>query len=50
MQHPAGTHEVVWDADGVSSGVYLIQLIVDGRRSMVNSEQQKAVRKVVLVK
>ena len=46
--YPAGTHEVMWDAAGVASGVYLVRLIVDSRQSMVNSEKQ--VRKVVLVK
>jgi hypothetical protein len=31
----AGNHEVVWDAEGVSSGVYLIQLKSEGGQSMV---------------
>ena len=44
----AGPHEVVWNAEGVASGVYMIQLLVDSRQSMVSSEKQ--VRKVVLLK
>ncbi len=47
-QYAAGTHEVVWDAEGIASGAYMIQLIVDSRQSMENSEKQ--VRKVMLVK
>ncbi len=41
-QQSAGFHEVVWDASGVSSGVYFIQLSVDSRQS--------SARKVMLVK
>jgi len=44
----AGMHEFVWDAAGCASGVYFIQLIVDGRQSMVNGEKQT--RKVILLK
>ena len=38
-----GKHSVVWDAEGLSSGIYFIQLTVGGG-------QQSAVRKVVLLK
>ena len=37
-----GRHSVVWDAEGVASGVYFVRLTVDGQKSMV--------RKVVLMK
>jgi|GEM_PF-946671 len=37
-----GKHSVVWDAEGMASGVYFIQLMVDGRWTMA--------RKVVLMK
>jgi|GEM_PF-3505457 len=37
-----GKHSVVWEAEGVGSGVYFVRLMVDGERSMV--------RKVVLMK
>jgi hypothetical protein len=36
------TNEVVWDAEGMPSGIYFAQLSVDGGQSMV--------RKVVLMK
>ena len=39
----AGQHEVVWDAEGVSSGVYYIRLSAVG-------SQQSVVRKAVLLK
>ncbi len=31
---PAGTHEAVWVADGVSSGVYVVKLVVGGKALM----------------
>jgi len=37
-----GTHSMVWNAEGMASGVYFIRLMVDGRWSMA--------RKVVLMK
>ena len=39
----AGTHEVVWDAGGMPTGVYFVRLLVDG-------SQQSAVRRMVLMK
>ncbi|MBC8277436.1 MAG: T9SS type A sorting domain-containing protein [FCB group bacterium] len=47
----AGTHEIVWNAEGVASGVYLVRLSVDGG-SLPGAEtrQPGLVRKVVLVK
>ena len=41
--YSAGKHEFVWNAEGLSSGVYLVRLTVDGGRSA-------AWRKVALVK
>jgi len=38
----AGNYELIWDAEGMASGVYLIQLTVEGGQSMV--------QKVVLMK
>ena len=41
-QLAVGEHSVVWDAEGMSSGVYFVRLAVDGGQS--------AVKKMVLVK
>ena len=38
----AGKYEVVWEAEGLGSGVYFVRLMVDGGQSMV--------RKAMLVK
>jgi len=48
--YPSGTHEFVWNAEGMASGVYLVRLTFDGGQLTVEGEQQKAVRKVLLVK
>lgn len=42
----AGYHEIVWNAEGVSSGVYLVRMEVDG----LPDRNVCPVRKVVLVK
>ena len=42
-----GYHEVVWDAEGMSSGVYLVRLDV---LSTAESRQHTSVRKVILLK
>ena len=45
--YPAGTHEIVWNAEGLASGVYLV------RMEMVptaESQYHASVRRVVLVK
>ena len=47
--YSAGTHEFVWNAEGMSSGVYLLRLSVDGSQFPVPSSRT-AVEKVVLVK
>ena len=44
--YPAGNHSVVWNADGLASGAYLIQLTVDG----LTDKNVCATRKVVLLK
>ena len=46
----AGTHSVVWNAEGVASGVYLVRLSVDGQVPAAESRHHTSVRKVVLVK
>ena len=38
----SGMHEVIWDSEGLGSGVYFVRLSVDS--------QQSTVRKVVLMK
>ena len=43
-----GKHEAVWDGEGIASGVYFVQLLIDGRWPMKSGENQ--IRKVVLVK
>ena len=45
----AGAHEFVWDAEGMSSGVYLVRLTVDGK-SQGAETLLHSTRKVVLVK
>ena len=49
--YSAGMHEVVWNAEGISSGVYVVRLTVEGG-SLPGAEtrQPGLVRKVVLVK
>ena len=49
---PAGTHEFVWNAEGMASGVYLVRLTVDGMVSTVESRYHTPgqTRKVVLIK
>ena len=45
-----GKHSVVWNAEGLACGVYLVRLSVDGGQWTVYGGEQKTVRKVVLVK
>ena len=45
-----GTHEFMWDAEGMVSGVYLVRLIVDGRVPTAESRHHAQTRKLVLVK
>ncbi|MBC8278914.1 MAG: hypothetical protein H8E46_11825 [FCB group bacterium] len=49
--YPAGMHEVVWNAEEMASGVYVVRLTVEGG-SLPGAEtrQPGLVRKVVLVK
>ena len=50
----AGTHEFVWDAGGMASGVYLVRLTVDGQASTAESRHTMMLlhseRKVLLLK
>ena len=46
----AGAHEVVWNAEGMASGVYLVRLSVDGQVPAAESRHHIKSRKVVLVK
>ena len=39
----AGYHEIVWEAEGLGSGVYFVRLMVDG-------EGSTAAKRVVLTK
>ncbi len=52
--YSAGMHEIVWDAGGCASGVYLVRLTADGKVSTAESRhhtgRQTAVEKAVLVK
>ena len=45
----AGTHEVVWNAEGMASGTYLVRLQQQSAGTLLHTEQA-SVRKVVLVK
>ena len=45
-----GKHKVVWDAEGMGSGVYFVRMEVDGGQLTVNGGRQTEARKVVLVK
>ena len=45
-----GRHEVVWNAEGVASGVYFVQLTVNREPGTGNGNKLTAVRKVVLIK
>ena len=48
-RYSAGMHEIIWNTEGVASGVYLVRMSVDGSRFPV-SGSRTAVEKVVLVK
>ena len=52
-RYHAGTHEVVWNAEGVASGVYLVRLRVDDltdRNPAVAGQVVCPTRKVILLK
>ena len=46
----AGTHEVVWNAEGMPSGVYLVRMTVDNQVPAAESRHHTITRRVVLVK
>ena len=47
--YSAGTHEVVWNAKGIASGVYLMRLSVDGGQQSAGTLLHES-RKVILLK
>ena len=47
--YSAGTHEVVWNAKGIASGVYLMRLSVDGGQQSAGTLLHET-RKVILLK
>ena len=45
-----GNHSAVWDAQGIASGVYFVQLTIGGNVPAAESRHHSLVRKVMLVK